>query len=685
MTAPADDASPEIGVLEWFWLNDHERVEAAIEDLRQLGVRHLRTGLSWADYVTEDGPAWFDWLLPKLAAEFELLPCFVYTPPSHGEVPATNAPPRNPKDYADFLDTCIERYGQHFDTVELWNEPNNLRQWDYELDPSWRKFAAMIGGAAYWAHQRGKRTVLGGMSPIDPNWLHTMHRVGVLEHIDIVGVHGFPDSYDVKHRPWTSHLRRVREQLAHYGLAARVWITETGYPTWRHDEFRQLQEFANVLALPVERVYWYSLTDLSPERSSDAGFHTDQRDYHFGIKTAKGQDKLLARCWAERGLDGVRAMAKWPAAGAATTAPAPVRARPETQARPPVLVTGGAGFVGTNLTARLVAEGRQVRVLDNLSRPGVEKNLEWLRQRCGSAIEFIPGDMRNARVVDHAVDGCAQIFHLAAQVAVTTSLEDPRADFDVNLAGTLNLLEAARRQPRKPGLVFTSTNKVYGDLNDVTLESGPTRYQPRAPHIRQAGIDESRPLDFHSPYGCSKGGADQYVLDYGRCFGVPTVVFRMSCIYGPHQFGTEDQGWVAHFLIRARERQPITIYGDGKQVRDVLFVDDLVAAFLLAENQVDELAGQAFNIGGGPGNAISLLELIDLIDKLNGASPRLDFAAWRTGDQPYYVSDTSRFGAATGWRPRVDMRDGIARLHAWLNGIHPDARPRRRSRQAVTP
>ncbi|HET8551135.1 MAG TPA: NAD-dependent epimerase/dehydratase family protein [Gammaproteobacteria bacterium] len=676
MNAFADAGGPEIGVLEWFWLNDRDRVDAAIADIRRLGIRHLRTGLSWADYLTDDGPAWFDWLLPKLAKEAELLPCFVYTPPSLGEAPATRSPPRNPKDYADFIDLCIDRYGRYFDTVELWNEPNNLREWDYELDPSWRKFAATVGGAAYWAKQRGKRTVLGGMSPIDPNWLNTMYERGVLEHIDVVGLHGFPDSYDIVHRPWTSHLRRVRDQLAHYGLASRVWVTETGYPTWRHDEFCQLEAFADVLALPVERVYWYGLTDLPPERSSDAGFHTDERDYHFGIRTAKGQDKLLARCWAERGLDGVRAMAKWPAVAAKSNGPTP--------ARPPVLVTGGAGFIGTNLTARLAAEGRTVRVLDNLSRPGVEKNLEWLRERCGSGVEFIPGDVRNERVVDDAVRGCEQIFHLAAQVAVTTSLDDPRADFDANLRGTLNVLEAARRQPTPPGLVFTSTNKVYGDLADISLNEGATRYAPRGAHIRKAGVDETRPLDFHSPYGCSKGGADQYVLDYARCYGLPAVVFRMSCIYGPHQFGTEDQGWVAHFLIRARDGQPITIYGDGKQVRDVLFVDDLVAAFLFAEARIHDLAGSAFNIGGGVRNAISLLELLDLIGELDGGKPKLSFAGWRTGDQPYYVSDTARFSAATGWRPRVGYRDGIARLHAWLHGRQADARSRRPARQAVT-
>lgn len=667
-------AGPAIGLLEWFWLNDREHVETAVADIGRLGVRHLRFGFSWADYLTADGPAWYDWLVPKLARETEILPCFVYTPPSHGETPSTASPPRNPKDYADFIDHCIDRYGRHFEAVELWNEPNNAREWDYESDPLWQKFAATIGGAAYWARQLGKRTVLGGMSPIDPNWLNTMHRRGVLEHIDVVGLHGFPGSYDSEGRSWSSHLHRIREQLAHYGLGTQVWITETGYPTWRHDEFRQLQMFAETLTLPVERVYWYGLRDLPAERASHAGFHTDPRDYHFGIKTAGGREKLLYRTWAERGFDGIRSLARW------ADAPAPVM--PAKASGRPTLITGGAGFVGTNLAARLAADGRCVRIYDNLSRPGVEKNLEWLRQHYGDAIEFVPGDTRDPQAVLGAVAGCRQIFHLAAQVAVTTSLEDPREDFDVNLAGTLNVLEAARRQPVAPGLVFTSTNKVYGNLADIGIGTGATRHQPHDPRIRARGVSEARPLDFHSPYGCSKGGADQYVLDYARCYNLPAAVFRMSCIYGPHQFGTEDQGWVAHFLIRARDGQPITIYGDGKQVRDVLFVDDLVAAFLLAEQHIGALAGQAFNIGGGPDNAISLLELLDLIGELDGARPALSFADWRTGDQPYYVSDTTRFQAATGWQPAIDSRTGIRRLHTWLHQAQQSARPRRASPKA---
>lgn len=646
---------PEIGLLEWFWINDHARVEASIKDLRRLGVRHLRTGFSWADYLRDDGPAWYDWLLPRLAREVELLPCFVYTPPSLGETPNTASPPRNPRDYADFIDHCITRYGRWFDAVELWNEPNNAREWDYEADPLWEKFAATIGGAAYWARRRGKRTVLGGMSPIDPNWLHTMFRRGVLAHIDVVGLHGFPGSYDSDQRPWTSHIHNIRQQLESYDLAAQLWITETGHPTWRHDEFRQLQAFAAILDLPVERVYWLCLNDLPSERPSAAGFHVDPRDYHFGLKTAGGREKLLYRSWAQRGIDALPAMARWPA---------PAHKRASKPA--PVLVTGGAGFVGANLAARLAAEGRRVRVFDNLSRPGVEQNLEWLRGCFGEAIEFVPGDVRDALAVAGAVSGCRQIFHLAAQVAVTTSLDDPVEDFESNLTGTRNVLEAARRQPRMPGLVFTSTNKVYGNLAGIGLEAGPTRYRPRDAVLAQRGISERQPLAFCSPYGCSKGGADQYVLDYAHSFGLPTVVFRMSCIYGPHQFGTEDQGWVAHFLIRARDGEAITIYGDGKQVRDILFVDDLVEAFLLAERHITDLAGSAFNIGGGPDNAISLLELIERIRELDSVRPMLRFADARAGDQLYYVSDTAGFQAATGWRPRVGAAAGIVRLHDWL-------------------
>jgi CDP-paratose 2-epimerase len=332
----------------------------------------------------------------------------------------------------------------------------------------------------------------------------------------------------------------------------------------------------------------------------------------------------------------------------------------------PVLITGGAGFIGTNLADRLLSAGREVRVYDNLSRAGVEQNLRWLRETHGERLQVDIADVRDVDRLRAAVGGASQVFHLAAQVAVTSSLDDPADDFEVNLRGTLNLLEAVRHAPRQPSLVFTSTNKVYGALEDVALDSTASRYQPREHALREAGIGEARPLDFHSPYGCSKGGADQYVLDYARSYGLQTAVFRMSCIYGPHQFGTEDQGWVAHFLIRALRGEPITLYGDGLQVRDILYVEDLVDALLRCQDRMPELAGRAFNIGGGPANTVSLLELLEQIGRLTGRQPPVEHADWRTGDQRYYVSDTTAFGEATGWAPKVGAADGVRRLHDWL-------------------
>jgi CDP-paratose 2-epimerase len=333
----------------------------------------------------------------------------------------------------------------------------------------------------------------------------------------------------------------------------------------------------------------------------------------------------------------------------------------------PVLITGGAGFVATNVAHRvLTTTNRSVILFDNLSRAGVEQNAGWLRKVHGRRVHLQRGDVRDRDAVQQVVREAGQVYHFAAQVAVTTSLVDPFLDFDVNARGTLNLLEAVRACPNPPSVLFTSTNKVYGDLEDVGLRKSATRYEPADPTLRRRGISEARCLEFHSPYGCSKGVAEQYVLDYARTFGLRTVVFRMSCIYGPHQFGTEDQGWVAHFLIAAMTGLPLTIYGDGLQVRDILFVEDLAEAMLLAQTHIDRLAGEAFNIGGGPKNTTSLVELLDLIGDLRGERPLANVEAWRPADQRYYVSDTGKFERATGWRPKVGVRDGVGRLHDWL-------------------
>jgi CDP-paratose 2-epimerase len=330
------------------------------------------------------------------------------------------------------------------------------------------------------------------------------------------------------------------------------------------------------------------------------------------------------------------------------------------------LVTGGAGFVGTNLASALLAQGEHVRVLDTLARPGVVQNLQWLRETYGDRFGFVRADVRDRSGLRDAVQGVDAVFHFAAQVAVTTSVDDPISDFDVNLGGTVALLDELRRLPRPPFFLFTSTNKVYGSLPDTPFERVGDRWVPADRRLRERGVDESQPLDFCTPYGCSKGGADQYVLDWAKSYGLPAVVFRMSCIYGPHQHGNEDQGWVAHFLIRSLAREPLTIFGDGAQVRDILHVDDLVRAFLLARERVDVTAGRAFNVGGGADNTISLLELVDLIQELQGARPRVSFAPERLGDQRWYVSDTRSLGRATGWSPQLDVTEGVDDLYRWL-------------------
>ena len=327
------------------------------------------------------------------------------------------------------------------------------------------------------------------------------------------------------------------------------------------------------------------------------------------------------------------------------------------------VITGGAGFIGINLAHALARAGRRVVVYDNLSRPGVERNLAWLRSSGLPRVSFIRGDIRDARGLARAVRGATAVYHLAAQVAVTTSVADPVEDFSVNAAGTLSVLEACRKHAPGAAFLFASTNKVYGELEAVPLRETRLRYRFAGP-VR--GVPETAPLDFHSPYGCSKGCADQYVRDYRRIYGLRTIVFRQSCIYGPHQYGTEDQGWIAHFIIRALRGEPLTVYGDGKQVRDALHVSDLIAAYRAAERSAARLAGGIFNIGGGAANAVSLLEFLALLERILGARVARTFSDWRPGDQKIFVSDNTALTRATGWRPRVPVAGGVAGLVAWM-------------------
>ncbi|MCJ7733188.1 MAG: GDP-mannose 4,6-dehydratase [Anaerolineales bacterium] len=328
------------------------------------------------------------------------------------------------------------------------------------------------------------------------------------------------------------------------------------------------------------------------------------------------------------------------------------------------LITGGAGFIGTNYTARLLKRGEQVTIFDNLSRTGSPGNVNWLKETYGeNSFKLIQGDVRDAEAVKSAVETADQVIHLAAQVAVTTSVIDPRTDFEINALGTLNVLEAARQSSQMPPVIYASTNKVYGDLEGVQVAEGENSYYfPEKPE----GISESQLIDFHSPYGCSKGTGDQYVRDYHRIFGLKTVVFRQSCIYGPHQFGIEDQGWVAWFVIAAVTGKPITIYGDGKQVRDLLYVDDLLAAYDLAVENIDKTAGQIYNIGGGKLNTLSVWkEFGPLLEKELGQEIPVSREPWRPGDQRVFIADIQKANQDFGWKPEINVNIGIRKLFDW--------------------
>jgi CDP-paratose 2-epimerase len=330
-----------------------------------------------------------------------------------------------------------------------------------------------------------------------------------------------------------------------------------------------------------------------------------------------------------------------------------------------VLITGGAGFIGSNLAHRLLNEQNEVIILDNLGRSGCEHNLSWLQQMHGKdSFELVNGNISIFEEVKRAVEGVDVIYHLAGQVAVTTSVHNPRKDFEDNCLGTFNMLEAARLCGNDPIVLYASTNKVYGRLDDVQIEEGNTRYEFQS---LKNGIPESHPLDFHSPYGCSKGAGDQYVRDYARIYGIKTVVMRQSCIYGYRQFGIEDQGWLAWFIIAALKNLPITIYGNGKQVRDALFIEDLLDAYEAAVANISTSAGQVYNVGGGPENTISIwAEFGPMLEKLLGRTIPVHLATWRPGDQPVYISDIRKAQRELGWTPRVPVQLGIKYLTDWI-------------------
>ncbi len=667
----------DIGMTGTFATGDRDAVEAFCDMARRLGTRRLRVAVDGQAAAAD--PGWWDALLPRLAACGEVLPCVTSSPA---------------EDHMAAVLDLLRRHRGLLAWVELRVDACEPSSADPQDDLA--RVAESVARDVARLRSEGRRVVLGGAALADAHAIVALVRARAFDDVAAVGVPAAvpvgPGTCVDAPVTWRSAARRLGDRLALHGLRPELWLTDAGdacVATPGHDPGRQLRDFLDALRAPVARVYW-------APRLDDA---RDPLDGATSPTCAGARWPLLYRLWqsgGERAIDEFASIdAAPPGVPSASPAPSPSASRaatPGVPGRPPpagpsavvavptrpaprtpvptvqpdTLITGGAGFIGTNLAAHLLERGARVVVYDDLSRPGTERNLRWLRTRFGERLEVCIADIRDRARLCTAIASVDSVFHFAAQVAVTTSLEASRLDFDVNLAGTLNVLDAVRRSARRPTLVFTSTNKVYGAVDDIALERSDTRYQPVDAQVRAAGIGEARALDFHSPYGCSKGAADQYVLDHARSYGIQAAVLRMSCIYGPHQLGNEDQGWVAHFLIRALRGEPITLYGDGCQVRDVLFVDDLVDALLRLRGGLPALSGRAFNMGGGPRHATSLRELLARIATLTGVAPLVDESAWRVGDQRYYVSDTSAFEAATGWRARVGVDDGVRRLHAWL-------------------
>ncbi|MGD9555633.1 MAG: NAD-dependent epimerase/dehydratase family protein [Mangrovibacterium sp.] len=644
------DQRPVIGILEQFCAGDEEKAKETAEGLKKMGITHLQIRLARTGYAQGKGEAWLDWLIPFLSQQFDLFPCFGISVPGAAKE-ADEISPKDPEETpAEFADWFTGRYGKYFSYAGLCYEPLNPGAGGELFAPD--VFVGLTDMACSSFRMHGKKVVLAGIHPEAAKWLTGLAEYDAFRKIDVLGLQDSPEE-PVPADEWRKKVEQLRTVFSGGGLNPEFWITATGYSTDDFDERMQLEKFVSVAELPVSRVYWHSLTDMRAEGPRIRAAGGSGR--YLGLMNADGTSKLLHRFWISGGIENIM-QNKWLVSANERL--------PENSAQR-VLITGGAGFIGTNLAHRLMTGGYHVTVLDNLSRPGVEHNLKWLKEQ-HPGLRVLIADTRDRRTVEEAVNDTGHVFHFAAQVAVTNSLVNPVHDFEVNVAGTINLLEAIRKSPSRPSLIYTSTNKVYGNLADIELTNDGISYSPKNEKIRMSGVGENRHLDFHSPYGSSKGSADQYILDYARSFGLRNAVFRMSCIYGPHQFGNEDQGWVAHFILKALKREKITLYGDGMQVRDVLYVDDLINAFLKAWEHIDLIRGEAFNMGGGPANAISLLELIKMLEEKLGAPVSFEFENWRQGDQKYYVSDSSKFSQATGWKASVPALHGIGLLYDWL-------------------
>jgi CDP-paratose 2-epimerase len=660
------------GLVEWFGLGEYERVETILPQIVASTASYLRTPLSLAEYLAPGGVEWFDWLIPKVGGAFDLLPCVQNTPPSLSRSGLSSDPLRDTNSFADFVDHVLTRYGRYFQHIELWDEPNNLLDRSRNKDLEVSLFSEMVGATAFRVRQRGWQPVLGGPRSFDPSWLKLIGERGMLAPFSAVGFHGFPGTWGSEASTWSGweqHLRKMRTILDQYNKTCELWITETGYSTWRNDEIEQARRFCQALSAPADRMYWKSWSDLPADVPARKSLRFNPRHYHLGIVDRHCRPKLLARLLATGGPAKVEKVNQLPApsqiGGAA-----------------PIVIVGGSGFIGSNLAESYLRDGQDVLILDNLSRPGVDENLIWLKDNHGDRVHSFLADIRDIDSIEPAFKDAKAVFHFAAQTAVTTSLAQPLDDFEVNARGTINVLEAVRKAGKRAPVLFSSTNKVYGGLEDIEMVELEDRYSPAEAAIRAHGVSEDRRLDFCTPYGCSKGVADQYVLDYARSYDLPTAVLRMSCIYGPRQFGTEDQGWVAHFLIRALKGEPISIYGNGKQVRDILHVSDAVAAYRAVLGSIDKVKGRAFNLGGGSRNAVSLLSVLLEIERIVGGKISLTHGDWRQGDQYFFVADTRRLETEVGWTANMAWRDGIWDLAGWLERNRME-RPPIRQRRAL--
>lgn len=613
---PRRAALPGLG--QWVQPGAQAAAERLFEDAAAAGIGELRVAVTLGG-LSDDNAHWLDGLLDHAGAQARITLALYRHGPEHSAA----LPPAWVRHdlYCEQVDALLARVSGRVACVEL-ADPLGPAAWP---DVSSRSQALLSRLPRMTGRDDGAlptRLCLGGLA-LDAAWLELARRAGLLTGFAALAFACVPASAAAREAALTALHKRP-------GNDCEIRFT----PRRRYSR-DPLSVFEQLHDSGADLVF---VDPSQPRRSPPTA-----------LRNADGKPSLVARLLRS---DGRAALAHY--------ASSTHRAGGSRE-----LIIGGAGFIGSNLAARLAAADRDVLILDDLSRPGTERNLDWLRCRFQDRIAFERADVRDARAVAACVARARHIYHLAAQVAVTTSLEQPRHDHDVNTRGTLNVLEAIRACADPPPLLYTSTNKVYGSLPALALTLGPEGYEPTAGHARDDGIDERQPLDFCSPYGCSKGAADQYVLDYARSYGIPAVVFRMSCIYGPRQLGNEDQGWVAHFLRHALQGAPLTVYGDGHQVRDVLYVDDLVEALRVASARLPALAGRAFNIGGGPGNVLSLRTLLAWLENATGA-PDITWAPWRSGDQRYYVSDIRAFEAATGWRPRVPVAAGLERLCDWL-------------------